>query len=64
MVMAIKERRKTAGLTQQQLAVNMDVTQGTVANWESENILPKTRDLPLLAKVLGCAIGELFAESE
>lgn len=62
MVLQIESRRKAAGITQIQLAAHMGVTQGVVSNWEHEVILPRTRDLPRLARVLGCQIGDLFAE--
>ena len=43
-----------------QLAVSMGVVHSAVANWESEVVLPRSRDLPLLARVLGCEINDLF----
>lgn len=62
MVLQIESLRRAAGITQIQLAVQMGVTQGTISSWETENMLPRTRDLPRLARVLGCQIGDLFAE--
>lgn len=64
MIMRIQELRERAGLTQVQLAVRVGVSQGTVSCWESENVLPRTRDLPLLANVLGCSINELYLQEE
>lgn len=64
MIMRIQELRERAGLTQVQLAVRVGVSQGTVSCWESENVLPRTRDLPLLANVLGCSIDELYLQEE
>ncbi len=61
MIMAIKARREAAGMNQQQLADSVGVIRSAVANWELEISLPKTRDLPLLARVLGCSIDALFA---
>ena len=49
-------------LTQQQVADSMGVLQSAVSNWESEVALPRARQLPLLARVLGCSIDELFAQ--
>ena len=60
MVMRIKELREQNNLSQKQLAINMGVIPTVVSNWESEVALPKTRDLPRLAQVLGCTIGELY----
>ena len=59
-VMRIKELRIQAGLTQAELADSMGVIRTAVANWESEIALPKARDLPRLARVLGCSINDLF----
>ena len=61
-VMCIKARREAAGLGQAQLATQMGVVQGAVANWGAEISLPKARDLPRLAKVLGCSIDDLYAQ--
>lgn len=60
MVMRIKEMREAANLQQKQLAVHMAVNQSAVSNWETEVALPKARDLPRLARVLGCSIDALF----
>lgn len=64
MIMRIRELREAVGLTPECLAVQMGVVRTAVCNWEAETTLPKTRDLPLLAKVLGCTIGELFCPEE
>lgn len=60
MIMRIKELRIQNGLLQAQLAERMGVLQTAVSNWENEVALPKARQLPLLAKVFGCSIDELF----
>lgn len=64
MVMRIKEMREAAGIQQKQLAVHMAVNQSAVSNWETEVALPKARDLPRLAQVLGCTISDLFVPLE
>lgn len=64
MVMRIKEHREQAGMTQIQFGAQVGVAQSTVASWESESFLPKARQLPLLAQVLGCSIGDLFVPVE
>lgn len=65
MFLRIKKLREERGLSQKELALQMETTlQSTISNWESEVALPRTRDLPLLAKVLGCTIGELFEQEE
>lgn len=60
-VMCIKHRREAAGLSQAALGNQMGVVQGAIANWESEVSLPRARDIPRLATVLGCSISDLFA---
>ena len=64
MVMRIKELREAKGILQVQLADSMGVCQSRLSNWENEVALPKARDLPLLAKVLGVTIDELFVPIE
>lgn len=53
MIMRIKELREAQGLTQKQVADSMGVLATTVSNWESEVALPRARELPHLAHVLG-----------
>lgn len=60
MIMQIQKLREMAGLTQVQVALRMGVSQNTVSQWENEVALPKSRDLPQLARVLQCEIGELY----
>lgn len=62
MIMRIRELRLAAGLTQGQLAAATGIAQGGVSQWETEIVLPRTRDLPQLAKALGCTIDDLFVE--
>lgn len=64
MVMRIRELREAANLQQKQVAAHMGVLQTAVSNWETEVALPKARELPRLAKVLGCSIDDLFVSLE
>lgn len=64
MMMRIRELREAANMTQKKLAEEMGVQQNAVSNWEAEISLPKTKDLPLLARILGCSISALYAESQ
>lgn len=64
MIMQIQRQREAANLTQTQLAIRVGVSQGTVSQWESEVSLPKSRDLPLLARVLGCRIDDLYTHDD
>ena len=62
MVMKLRELREALGLSQRTCAAAMGVSQSVLSMWESENALPRTRDLPLIARVLECSISELFVE--
>ena len=64
MVMRIRELREAVNLQQKQVASHMGVLQTVVSNWETEVALPKARELPRLAKVLGCSINDLFVPLE
>ncbi len=64
MIMRIRELREAASMTQKQVADSMGVLTSAVSNWESEVALPRARQLPLLARVLGCSIDELFLPTE
>ncbi len=60
MVLRIKELRQRADMSQQFLASAMGVMPSAVSNWETEVALPRTRQLPDLARVFGCTIDELY----
>lgn len=64
MVMRIREHRERKGLTQRELGIAMGVDCTSVTKWEAEVALPKARQLPLLARVLGVTIDELFVPIE
>ncbi len=62
MVMRIRELREAREMTQGELAERMGVDRTGVNKWESEVALPRARQLPQLAEVLGCSISELFED--
>lgn len=62
MVMRIRILREVAELKQEEVAAQMGVDRTTVNKWETEVALPRARQIPLLAQVLQCTIGDLFAE--
>lgn len=64
MVMRIKLLRENANISQVDLANSMGVLQSAVSNWESEVALPRSRQLPQLARVLGCEINDLFVNDD
>ena len=61
-VMKIRKLRKWAGLTVRQLAAAMGVHSQVTKAWECETYLPHARDLPHLARALGCKIDDLYEE--
>lgn len=63
MVMRIQERRIAKRMTQRELGIEMGVDCSAVTKWETEAALPKARDLPQLARVLGCTINDLFVDA-
>ena len=63
-IMRIRELREQAEITQRELGIRMGVDCTAVTKWESETALPRARQLPLLAQVLGCSIDELYNHDE
>ena len=60
----IRTRRKAAGLTLQELAARIGVTQQAVGMWERGETLPAADRLPDIARALGCSIDELYTDAE
>lgn len=58
--MTLQELLTTAGLSQEDLAIAVGVTQPTVSRWESVNHIPKTDKLMLLSEVLGVTVQDLL----
>lgn len=58
--MNIKNLRVSRGLTQEMLAVQVDVERSTVAMWESGVSKPRADTLVQLAKVLDCTVDDLL----
>ena len=56
----MREFREKAGLTQQQVAAAMGVTNGVVSHWESGRKLPNAAKLPRIAALYKCSINDLF----
>lgn len=59
-ILRLRKLRTSLGLSQRQLAQALGVSQNVLSMWETETVLPRTRDLPRLAAVLSCSIDELF----
>lgn len=58
--MKIRDRRQDAGLTQQQLADAVGVTQKQVSAWESGKNEPGIKVLKAMAHALGCTVDDLI----
>lgn len=56
----IAELRKQQGLTQQQLADKLNLSNKTISKWESGSGSPDISNLPLLADTLGISVDELL----
>ncbi len=60
--MSVKSAREKRGMTQQDIAVALDIDQSTVSLWECGKTNPRAKLLPKLAQILGCTVDELLAE--
>ena len=62
--MGIKKHREAAGMSQQELAEKMKVTQSAVANWENGETRPRVDKLAEMAELFGCSMDELMSKEE
>ena len=62
--MRIRERMEARGILLVQLADAMSVSPGAVNKWVYGKANPSADKLPLLARVLGCSIDELFDDHQ
>lgn len=62
--MSIASLRQSKGLTQQNLADELNINRSTVAMWEAGESFPRADKLPILARILGCTINDLFEDDE
>lgn len=61
-VSRVAELRKQAGLTQRELALQVDVTESTISNWEKgRNCLEWFERVARLCKALNCTPDELIS---
>ena len=56
----LKELREEAGLTQEELAIDIGVTKNTVYRWETKPNLPKEETRFMLARYFGVTYGFLM----
>ena len=58
----IRDKLERAGISQQQLADRVGVSEGTVSYWCSGKKGPSADKLPSIASALGCDINSLYRE--
>lgn len=56
----IKSLRVASGMSQRDLANEMNISQQAVARWERGDSMPRADQLPRLADLLNCTIDALF----
>jgi transcriptional regulator with XRE-family HTH domain len=57
---AIANFRKSIGMTQAQLAKELNIRQSTVSMWEMGINMPRTDTLLKLAAIFGCTVDDLL----
>ncbi len=58
----IREARQMKGITQEQLAKMLGITQGAVAQWENGLTHPSFEMLPKVVEALGLTVDELIGK--
>lgn len=61
--MSMKEMRERRGLTQAQIADQLNVDKSSVSKWESGDSTPLRKYRRKLCELLGCAEAELLANA-
>lgn len=64
MVVRLKEKRISMGLTQTQLAEKIGVSRNTISSIETQQFQPTAYTAGLLCKSLNCSFDELFEFKE
>ena len=60
----LKEARKQAGLSQEQLSEKLGVSRSAVAKWETDNGIPDVDNLKALSKLLNVSVDYLLDDGE
>ncbi len=60
----IKENRKKAGLSQEQLAEKLCVSRQAITKWEADRGLPDVANLQSIAKLFGVSVDALLDDGE
>ncbi len=61
--MNIKRLRKARGITQEELAAQLEVHENTIRMWEKGNRSPRISDIKRLCEIFQCTESELLSES-
>lgn len=57
----ISRKRKEKSLTQEALAEKLGITDRAISKWENGESMPDASNIPLLCKILGISINDLFS---
>lgn len=60
----LKEARKEAGFSQEQLAEKMSVSRSAIAKWETDKGMPDVNNLKVIAQLLNVSVDYLLDEDE
>ena len=60
----LKEARKNAALSQEQLAEKLSVSRSAIAKWETDKGLPDVNNLKAMAKLLNVSMDYLLDDEE
>ncbi|MBR1663847.1 MAG: helix-turn-helix transcriptional regulator [Ruminococcus sp.] len=60
----IKEARKAAGLTQEQLAQKLIISRQAITKWEADKGIPDTQNLKALSKLLDVSVDYLLDDGQ
>lgn len=60
----IQEGRRTAGLSQEALGEQLNVSRQAVSKWESDAAIPELENLIAMSRIFGISVGELLGVEE
>ncbi len=60
----LNQLRKLSGMTQEQLAVKIDVSRQTISKWESDSTSPDLESIVKLSRIFHVSLDDLLGEAE
>ena len=60
----LNQLRKLSGMTQEQLAVKIDVSRQTISKWESDSTSPDLDSIVKLSRIFHVSLDDLLGETE